>query len=252
MRMRALVICLVACGHSDAPPQNHSNEDAPHGRSISTAPPIDAPRPVQIVNVEPGEPPTSMVVVSSEPKFYIDRTEVTVGAYRECVEASACRPPIEFDTGPVFEKWKTWDANRPVTFVSAEQAWDYCAYRGKRLPTPKEWLRAALGEDGRRFPWGNAAPSCKVAVLAFCSKDFAKVGSKPSGASPYGALDMAGNVNEYVNADTSGKRERIDAALSGGELGTLPNELAEVFDQRSGIAGANEATGIRCARTPKS
>jgi formylglycine-generating enzyme required for sulfatase activity len=121
--MRALVIGLVACGHSDAPPQNHSHEDAPRSRSITTAPPIDAPQPVQIVNIEPGEPPASMVVVSSEPKFYIDRTEVTIGAYRECVDANACQPPQA-------KKWKTWDAQRPVTLVSPQQAWDYCAYRG--------------------------------------------------------------------------------------------------------------------------
>ncbi|CAN5603058.1 hypothetical protein BH11MYX1_BH11MYX1_07850 [soil metagenome] len=192
-----------------------------------------------------------MVVVSSEPQFYIDRTEVSVGDYRECVEAKACQPPIAFDTGPVFKKWETWDARRPVTFVSAQQAWDYCAYRGKRLPTPKEWLRAALGEDGRKFPWGNRAPSCKFAMLAFCGHDFAKVGSNRAGASPYGALDMAGNVNEYVNLDTSGKRERISPAVSGGDLTTPPKELADVFDQNSGYAMADPATGIRCARALK-
>jgi formylglycine-generating enzyme required for sulfatase activity len=185
-----------------------------------------------------------MVVVTSEPKFYIDRTEVTAGEYRECVEANACEPPS-------LEKWKTWDTKRPVTFVSAQQAWDYCAYRGKRLPTSKEWLRAALGDDGRKYPWGNAKPSCKVAVLAYCGKDVARIGSKPTGASPYGALDMAGNVNEYINDDASGKRERIDAAVSGGDLATDPSELAEVFDQRSGYALPCEETGFRCVRTPK-
>lgn len=201
---------------------------------------------MRIQNVELGEPPPSMVVISSEPKFYIDRTEVTVGDYRECVEATACQPPQ-------LEKWRTWDAKRPVTLVSPEQAWDYCAYRGKRLPTPKEWLRAALGEDGRKFPWGNTAPSCKVAVLAHCSGgEIVKVGSKPSGASPYGALDMAGNVNELVNDDTSGKRERLDAVTVGGDLGTLPSELAQEFDRKAGYAAVNEVTGIRCARTPKS
>jgi formylglycine-generating enzyme required for sulfatase activity len=74
-------------------------------------------------------------------------------------------------------------------------------------------------------------PSCKVAVLVHCSGgDIAKVGSKPSGASPYGALDMAGNVNEFVNSDTSGQRERINAVTAGGDLGTQPRDLAAEFD----------------------
>jgi len=214
---------------------------------------MDAPQPLLIQNVEPGDPPASMVVVTSHPKFYIDRTEVTVGEYREYVTATACTPPQA-------ERWKTWDAKRPVTMVKPEDAWDYCAYRGKRLPTRGEWMRAALGEDGRRFPWGNAAPSCIFAVLSKCTpiipnvgRDVANVGSKPKGASPYGALDMAGNVGEFANDDTSGQRERFDAVTMGGSLGTTPDELGKYFEgnPRRDYATSNEDTGIRCALTPK-
>jgi formylglycine-generating enzyme required for sulfatase activity len=89
------------------------------------------------------------------------------------------------------------------------------------------------------------------AVLAHCAKDIANVGTKPAGASPYGAVEMAGNVHEYINDDLSGRREKIDAAVSGGDQGTLPAELANVFDQKSGYAAADEVTGFRCARSPK-
>jgi formylglycine-generating enzyme required for sulfatase activity len=245
----ALIFCaVIGCGHGDAPAPSPSPsrvpQDASRHLTVPMHEPVDA-KPLVIQNIELGEPPASMVVVTSEPKFYINRTEVTVGDYRECVEANACDPPS-------LEKWKSWDNKRAVTFVSPQQAFDYCAYRGGRLPTSKEWVRAALGEDGRMYPWGNQTPSCKYAVIGDCRNDIAKVGTKPAGVSPYGALDMAGNVNEYVNDDPSGKREKIDAAVSGGDVGTSPAELKAVFDQRSGYALANEETGFRCVRTPKS
>jgi len=242
-----LAFTLLGCGHGDSPPSpkpGHAPQDAAHVLAVPMKQAVDAKQLV-IQSIESGEPPASMVLVTSEPRFYIDRTEVTVGAFRECVEAKACDPPS-------LAEWKTWDSRQPVTFVSPQQAWDYCLFRGKRLPTSKEWLRAALGEDGRKYPWGNAQPSCKYAVLAHCAKDIANVGTKPAGASPYGAVDMAGNVNEYINDDLSGKREKIDAAVSGGDQGTLPAELESVFDQRSGYALAGVVTGFRCARSPKS
>lgn len=242
MLRRIVVVLTIGCGHHDVPPATHAPEDA---RRVGPPALTDA-APPRAQNIEPGDPPASMVVVNSEPRFYIDRTEVTVGDYRECVSAGACEPPH-------LPTWTTWEAKRPVTFVSAEQAWDYCAYRGKRLPNPKEWLRAALGDDGRKYPWGNGTPTCKLAVLAGCNPGtVANVGTKSAGASPYGGLDMAGNLGEYVNRDASGLRERIDPAASGGDLITKPEDLAKVFDQKTGYALPDEGTGFRCLRTPKS
>jgi formylglycine-generating enzyme required for sulfatase activity len=80
-----------------------------------------------------------------------------------------------------------------------EQANAYCIWADKQLPKEAQWKKAAWGTDGRRYPWGNQAATCDYAVMSDggigCGKeDTWPVGSKPKGASPYGALDMAGNV----------------------------------------------------------
>jgi formylglycine-generating enzyme required for sulfatase activity len=124
--------------------------------------------------------------------FYIDRTEVTNAQYRECAEAGACSQPQD-------TVWYN-DPNRaehPVVWVSWCQANDYCRWAGERLPTEAEWEKAARGTDGRTYPWGEGI-DCDRAQYSECGGGTVPVGSKPQGASPYGALDMAGNVWEWV------------------------------------------------------
>ena len=123
--------------------------------------------------------------------FVIDRDEVSQARYSACVEADACTLPSgDFDPNTT--------PDLAVTFVTWEQADTFCAWEGKRLPTEAEWELAARGDDGRIYPWGNQPPDCSLANVFGCGDAVLPVGGRPAGASPFGVLDMAGNVMEWV------------------------------------------------------
>jgi formylglycine-generating enzyme required for sulfatase activity len=129
--------------------------------------------------------------------FWLDKTEVTQAAYDACVEAKACPAAdaaILATFGGLFK-----GPNKPVVGVSWFAARDYCTWKGKRLPREAEYERAVRGEDGRRFPWGNDAPT--RAHTVFSANATEDVATHPSGRGPYGHDDLAGNVWEWIDDD---------------------------------------------------
>ena len=125
--------------------------------------------------------------------FWIDRTEVTSGQYAKCVAEGVCEEPIHT---LLFEDPARTD--HPVTWIGVREAEMYCNWAGGRLPREIEWEKAARGADGRVFPWGDSFEAELANHYWSGVGDTMPVGSYPAGASPYGALDMAGNVCEWV------------------------------------------------------
>jgi formylglycine-generating enzyme required for sulfatase activity len=133
--------------------------------------------------------------------FEIDRTEVTVSEYRECAEADECEWPRRGEDSNMYEQDHD---DHPVNYVSWYDAESYCSFRGKRLCTEAEWEKAARGTDGRFFPWGDEVANCSRGVFSgadhtLCTNGGTMaVGLRPAGCSPYGVLDIMGNVFEWV------------------------------------------------------
>ena len=215
--------------------------------------------------------------------YFIDLTEVTNQAYEACVKAGGCSP-IQLDACHIWSGgWKKGGpldppmaaADHPVVCVTWHQASGYCEWRERRLPTEAEWEKAARGDDGRRNPWGAEDATCEFAVKmesgAGCGTGSTlSAGSKPEGASPYGALDLVGSVWEWTHDYYSDDhyRERVKDLLEvrnpkGPELGSErvrrggafsiqnPSYLTASFrgsdpeDQVSGIMG------FRCAKSAR-
>jgi eukaryotic-like serine/threonine-protein kinase len=130
--------------------------------------------------------------------YYIDKFEVSNAQYRACVESGACDRPIGNSyTCSSYYGNSQYD-NYPVIYVNWNQAKAYCDWAGAALPTEAQWEKAAQGTDGP-YPWGEGIDCTKANYRACNMGDTTAVGSYPDGASPYGALDMAGNVMEFVN-----------------------------------------------------
>lgn len=154
---------------------------------------------------DPMEGPGHQVTLGA---YYIDRTEVTNADYAKFVEATRHEPPSNWKGASI----PAGKDDFPVTGVSWQDAADYAAWAGKRLPTEAEWEAAARGSDARKYPWGNGWQSGfaniglrtaeKVEATRYPS-GISEVGKYPQGVSPSGALDMIGNAWEWVADEIS-------------------------------------------------
>jgi formylglycine-generating enzyme required for sulfatase activity len=134
--------------------------------------------------------------ISATDAFYIDLNEVTNADYKNFVKATKRTHPFHWPEGNLPKSKE----NHPVTYVSWFDANDYCSWAGKRLPTEQEWEKAARGEEGLIYPWGNEWSLDKSNNPYKNSTGTEPVGSYPKGRSPYGLNDISGNVWEWVNS----------------------------------------------------
>lgn len=197
--------------------------------------------------------------------YWIDKFEVTNAQYKLCVDDGVCTPP---DTGGSETRNAYFGelefGNYPVVFVDWYQADTYCAWTGGRLPTEAEWEKAARGEDERIYPWGNQPPTCdltnyEIAPSTWCVGDTTRVGNYPDGASPFGALDMAGNLWEWVadwyaenyysnspEANPTGPLNGADKVLRGGAWGYYEDGVRSADRGWSAPSEAYRNGGFRC------
>jgi eukaryotic-like serine/threonine-protein kinase len=139
------------------------------------------------------EQPKHKIRLSS---YYIDRTEVTNEMYAKCVQANVCNPPANLSSKTREDYFLNKEfANYPVVFVSWEDAQKYCTWVGRTLPTEAQWEKAARGVDESDYVVNY---SCETANYAGCVGDTTEVGSYSAAASAFGAVDMIGNVWEWV------------------------------------------------------
>ncbi len=190
--------------------------------------------------------------------LWIDRTEVTNTQFARFVQGSSYRPQGDW------QKYGTGNNQHPVVEVTWHDAVAYCRWADKRLPTEAEWEYAARGTDGRKYPWGDTWEGSRARFSGNRGRETtAPMGSYPTGASPFGVLDLAGNVWEWVSSvykpypyvATDGREDPTALGwrvMRGGSWTNMPRALHSTTRVR-GVPvpyGGNDNRGFRCAQDP--
>jgi formylglycine-generating enzyme required for sulfatase activity len=187
---------------------------------------------------EPDNRPRRMPLDS----FYLARYPVTNAQYAKFLEAN-----------PDAERPAYWDdaefnePQQPVVGVTWGEAKAYCRWAGLRLPTEWEWEKGARGTDGRAYPWGDEPPAETRANFGGNVGKPTPVGSYPAGASPYGLMDMAGNVWEWTASEYEKTKNRT---VRGGAFGNRSQYLRAAYRSHVRPVDRDYVFGFRCARDP--
>jgi formylglycine-generating enzyme len=272
LALASLPIVAILRGTTTTPFEESASE--PEGGASSPAEPVSEDTPVkeEMVKVPAGpfirgtdaggfdEQPPQEIFLN---EFEIDRYEVTNHQYGEFAAATAHRkagPPSRYAKNVS----KMRGPNQPVVYVSWEDAQAYCQWKGKRLPTEAEWEKAMRGADGRLWPWGNT-PQAQGANWGRVNDGYdvtAPVGTFELDASPYGVMDGAGNVMEWVedwyqegyykespDRNPPGPDQGVYRALRGGTYTTTGGDLRITSRSKMVPDFRDETIGFRCARS---
>jgi toxoflavin biosynthesis protein ToxD len=192
--------------------------------------------------------------------YYIGKYPVTVAEYANALKAQNIRPPGDWST-------QATRPDHPVTRISWKAALAYVAWLAQvtgepwRLPTEEEWEKAARGNDGRIYPWGDAWDSTRANTEEGGPGDTTPVGSYPAGASPYGVLDLAGNVNEWCGippdsplllpgAWTGGEPRKSVGYLAGGGWDEDSSHARAAYRSQLLMGQQTDDTGFRLVWQP--
>lgn len=195
------------------------------------------------------------------PAFEIDHFEVTNDEFAYFVEQTGYVSYAEENSSKNWRDAAEGKGNHPVVYVTWDDATAYCEWAGKRLPTEAEWEKAARGDDGRIYPWGNDFVAENGNFYEGGIRGTTAVGSFAAGASSYGVEDMAGNVREWTADDFKAypgaapdadpffdKGNKVNRG--GGWFDGEDGEIVTTYNRNAGPPGtsANDDIGFRCAR----
>ena len=194
--------------------------------------------------------------------FWIDQTEVSNAMAARCIRDRACQPLFGKDVSSSLSYLQDLQNEAyPIAGVTWEEAKTYCSWAGRRLPSEAEWEKAARGTAGQLYPWGEAAPQSDRLNYHSEIGHTTPVGSYPAGASPYEALDMAGNVWEWVNdwyqsdyypnspaSNPPGPAAQIFHVCRGGSWNSAAEMVRTAARGNADPGRCDGLVGIRCAR----